>query len=191
MKTLGLLMVAAAFLAGAYLSSLDAREVNWAWLLPVLLIGAAGMLMRRRALHREARSDDRISGNLTTLRDSLRNIVAELETLDDAKAELPPHQARFEIDRRFRADLNRFAEARESMSHVFGLQAYADVMSAFAAGERYVNRVWSASADGYVDEVRDYLGRARAQFGEAEAALNELFRQQDALDRSTGSAQQA
>ena len=39
------------------------------------------------------------------------------------------------------------------MIHVFGMQNYADVMSNFAAGERYINRVWSASTDGYVDEV--------------------------------------
>ena len=36
----------------------------------------------------------------------------------------------------FRQDLNDFAEARESMIHVFGIQQYADMMSAFAAGEQ-------------------------------------------------------
>jgi hypothetical protein len=77
------------------------------------------------------------------------------------------YEARFEIDRLLREDLNNFANARESMHHVFGLQNYADVMSAFAAGERYVNRVWSASTDGYVDEVRTYLKRATEQLREA------------------------
>ncbi len=61
------------------------------------------------------------------------------------------------IDELFPGDLNTFVEARETIPHVYGLQAYADVMSHFAAGERYLNRVWSASADGYVDEVRTYL----------------------------------
>jgi len=73
-----------------------------------------------------------------------------------------------------RDDLNIFANARESMQHVFGLQNYADVMSAFAAGERYVNRVWSASTDGYVDEVRTYLARATEQFGEAHSLFSRL-----------------
>ncbi len=41
-------------------------------------------------------------------------------------------------------------------------------MSAFAAGERYINRVWSASTDGYEDEVRRYLERALNQFIDAE-----------------------
>ena len=37
-------------------------------------------------------------------------------------------------------------------------------MSSFAAGERYLNRVWSASADGYIDEVNTYIEKAREQF---------------------------
>lgn len=63
------------------------------------------------------------------------------------------------------------------MQHVFGLQNYADVMSAFAAGERYVNRVWSASTDGYVDEVRTYLIRATDQFRDARILFSKLQKQ--------------
>ena len=77
---------------------------------------------------------------------------------------MPVYEARFEIDRLLREDLNNFANARESMKHIFGLRNYADVMSAFAAGERYIKRVWSASTDGYVDEVRSYLECATQQF---------------------------
>jgi hypothetical protein len=60
------------------------------------------------------------------------------------------------------------------MHHVFGMQGYADVMSAFAAGERYINRVWSASTDGYEDEVRRYIERAAGQFDEARALFVRL-----------------
>jgi len=63
------------------------------------------------------------------------------------------------------------------MKHVFGLQSYADVMSAFAAGERYINRVWSASTVGYVDEVRSYLERATQQFREARSLFDNLQQQ--------------
>jgi len=55
-----------------------------------------------------------------------------------------------------------------------GLQAYADVMSSFAAGERYLNRVWSASADGYIDEVNAYMEKAQAQFVESLAKIRDL-----------------
>jgi hypothetical protein len=56
------------------------------------------------------------------------------------------------------------SSARESIAYSYGLAAYADVMSPFAAGERYLNRAWCASADGYVDEIHQYLGAAREQF---------------------------
>jgi hypothetical protein len=57
------------------------------------------------------------------------------------------------------------------MVHLFGLQVFADVMSAFAAGERYVNRVWSASADGYRHEAITYLHKAATRFREASQQL--------------------
>jgi hypothetical protein len=71
------------------------------------------------------------------------------------------------IDELFAEDLATFVEARESLSHIHGLQVYADVMSHFASAERYLNRAWSASADGYLDEVTAYLDRAQVQFVDA------------------------
>jgi hypothetical protein len=47
-------------------------------------------------------------------------------------------------------------------------------MSSFAAGERYLNRVWSASADGYVDEVNIYLDKAQEQFAESLNRIEQL-----------------
>jgi hypothetical protein len=80
------------------------------------------------------------------------------------------------IDTGLRPDLIRFADARESMVHLFGLQTYADIMTHFAAGERYINRVWSASADGYDEEAARYLGRAEEQFADAQRQLNAATR---------------
>ncbi len=74
---------------------------------------------------------------------------------------------RHRIDELFSDDLTTFVEARESLTHIYSLQVYADVMSHFASGERYLNRVWSASADGYVDEITAYLDKAQTQFTEA------------------------
>lgn len=174
MKTLAIILIASSFLAGAFLSVLDPLKVNWALFVPVLLVGAAGLVMHLRARHKLASSDVMLSGNMGTLETSLRRIVANLETLQARGADLPTYEARFEIDRLFRHDLNAFAEARESMVHVFGMQNYADVMSNFAAGERYINRVWSASTDGYVDEVTTYLDKATLQFREAERHFIEV-----------------
>jgi hypothetical protein len=173
-----LLVVMAAFLAGAFVSVLDPRSVEWGWLAPILAVGAAGLFGFRRALHREARSGERVEGNMQTLSDALDKLCGSLDDLHARQLELPVYEARFEIDRLLRDDLDRFADARETMIHVLGMKQYADVMSAFAAGERYINRVWSASTDGYRDEVLGYIGRARDQLHEARDLFVQLRNEQ-------------
>ena len=142
--------------------------------MPVLGFGVVALYVYKKTHHSEAKSSHRLSGNLQILETSLSNILRNLEEINADSATLPVYEARFEIDRLLREDLSNFANARESMKHVFGLQNYADVMSAFAAGERYINRVWSASTDGYVDEVHSYLERATQQFREACSLFAEL-----------------
>jgi len=174
-KIFSVVLVMASFLAGSFLAVLDPRQVDWNLMTPVLVIGIIGLIMYRKAEHGETRAGHRLARNIETLGTSLDNILANLNMLDASDTELPVYETRFEIDRLFRDDLNKFAEARESMIHVFGIQNYADVMSNFAAGERYINRVWSASTDGYVDEVRMYLERARNQFSEGHRHFRELL----------------
>ena len=184
-KVISLVMIMAAFLAGAFISVLDPTQINWTWFIPVMAIGTIALVLFKKAHHGEAKDSERLSGNLQILDRSLSNILGNLETMNAGSSELPVYEARFEIDRLLRNDLNNFANARESMKHLFGTQSYADVMSAFAAGERYINRVWSASTDGYVDEVRNYLGRATEQFREARNLFVELQQQYHSAQSAT------
>lgn len=167
MKILGFILLAMGFLAGAFVASLDALTTDWRWFLPAAALAFAGLMLHRRALRAESHSEERVAANRAVLDDSLQRIMRELESLRGDKASIPTYEMRFEIDRRFRDDLFAFVDARHSMKVLFGLQAYADIMSAFASGERYLNRVWSASTDGYVDEVLETIERAHEQFLEA------------------------
>lgn len=167
MKTIPYLIITAAFLGGAFLTSLDQNLVDWATFVPVMLAGVIGVVMLKRQAAAEARHSDRLANNRRVLGQSLDNILDNLRELNGRKDKVPTYDMRFEIDKLFRDDLFAFADARESMQHIFGLQAYADIMSSFAAGERYINRVWSASTDGYVDEVLMYVEKALAQFEHA------------------------
>ena len=49
------------------------------------------------------------------------------------------------------------------------------VMSAFSMAERYLNRAWSASADGYWHESVDYLHRASKPLAEARTSLDRII----------------
>jgi len=188
MKPIGMILIFTSFLAGAFVSVLDPSQVDWNFLVPILFMGLIGLWIFRKAEHAETRAGDRLAGNIDTLQTSLKNILDNLEALNARGDDLPVYEARFEIDRLFREDLNNFAEARESMIHVFGIQNYADVMSNFAAGERYINRVWSASTDGYVDEVRTYIERARNQFTEGHQHFTELLSEHADLIKSHASS---
>jgi len=179
MKKLSFLLVALSFLAGSYLTSLDKEHVNWMYFIPVLLIGFASAFWFQKISSEENKHGDVLKNNKKILIESLNNIINNLSDLNGRKDKVPTYDMRFEIDKLFRDDLLNFAEARESMKHLFGLQHYADIMSSFAAGERYINRVWSASTDGYIDEVMMYVEKSYDQFQHAKEEFDTALNQQN------------
>jgi hypothetical protein len=61
------------------------------------------------------------------------------------------------------ASIDDFVMARSTLIHTYGLREYAELMTDFSIAERNINRAWSASADGYIDEVWLSLERANRQ----------------------------
>ncbi len=170
MKSIGMVLLFLGFVAGAYATALDVESVNWILFGIAVAAAVAGMRLVKSANAAHAHSETVLENNRNALHQSLDNVVRDLESM--AEAPRPEGEAlRAEIDNKLRENLRRFAEARESMVHLFGLQAYADIMSSFAAGERYINRVWSASVDGYDAEAETYLGKAARQFADAQRQL--------------------
>lgn len=166
MKSIAYLLIAAGFLGGATVTALDVATVNWLWFGVAAVAAIAGVILAKRADKSRATDSALLESNRAELNDSLSNLLATLQQRQD---DTYVGQARLDwIDAALRPDLRRFAEARESLVHLYGLQAYADIMSEFAAGERYVNRAWSSMADGYADESDAYLERASAQFEDAQ-----------------------
>ncbi|MCP4412286.1 MAG: hypothetical protein GY808_06920 [Gammaproteobacteria bacterium] len=174
-KQIGYIMIMLSFLGGAFITSLDALTVNWNLFLPTMVMGILGVITVNKAVKKEAHSDGVLKTNLDNIESSIDRIVSNLVELNNNKKDIPPYEIRFEIDKKFRQDLSLFADSRRSLGHRYGLQPYAEVMSAFAAGERYINRVWSASADSYIDEVMLYLDKAQNQFIEARDILKSIM----------------
>jgi uncharacterized membrane protein YeaQ/YmgE (transglycosylase-associated protein family) len=164
MKTIGLLVITVGFLAGALVSVIDSSEVRWGYLVASLGLGIVGVVIARAGHHQANVSGVQLTENMQAIESSLGRIVENIMTLNAQKHTYNAYDVRHRIDELFLDDLATFVEARESIGHVHSLAAYADVMTDFAAGERYLNRVWSASADGYVDEVKEYLDKASKQF---------------------------
>lgn len=174
MKRIGLILISVAFLAGAYLAVLDAVEVDWIPFAAVLVTGFVGVWLLRRAEGADATATDRIASDTQTMQQSLSRIVQEVGDLVDGIPDMDVYELPASIDAKVVPHLNVFVASRDTLKHAFGLQAFADIMTSYAGGERYLNRVWSCSADGYIDEASTYLPMSLEQFTLAKAELERL-----------------
>ncbi len=173
------------FLGGAFVSvlRLENAEAPWQtipWPLYGLFaaIGVAGVVLLRidKAAQRahSASSEDGLekvtqylsqaAGKVATLAAQLQDMTCEqvLEYIDDDCGPL----------------LAEFADGRMLISDRFGTSIFAEVMTEFASGERYLNRAWSAAADGYVDEVEASVGYANDFLTAAVHSLSKAQRMQ-------------
>lgn len=174
MKKLGYLLITGGFLSGAYAAVRDPEAVALVPFLVAFFGGGLGVALVRVALHKASRHEEKLAANLGTLGDKLERLAENAERLEHEKGRIDVYDLRHKIEDVFADDLNAFVEARESIAHRYGLEAYAEVMSHFAAGERHLNRVWSTSTDGYIDEAHTYVARAAEQLREAQQSFSKL-----------------
>lgn len=174
MKLIGFLLVAVGFLAGAYyLTGVDGQVLGAGFLIS-FVIAVVGVVILRVATRKSKGAVEKVTAEVQSVRQSLSSLARSADELEQQKNTIDVYDLSKQIDDRFNEDLERFVEARESIAIAYGLPAYASIMSHFAAGERYLNRVWSCSVDGYIDEAHRYLGHAREQFVEGHEKLSKL-----------------
>ncbi|MFP6765985.1 MAG: hypothetical protein VB858_20305 [Planctomycetaceae bacterium] len=66
------------------------------------------------------------------------------------------------------------ADARQRFVDRFGLAGGSEALNETAFGERMLNRVWSAAADGHLEEARSSFEEAIAAFAQAEETVTRL-----------------
>ena len=167
MKKIGYILIAAGFLGGALTSVVHAEQVNWHYFYTALAAGILGVLMVRLGHRQVTHAEGKLTSNIQDVTTSLERIVHNTAQLNTDKDSIYTYDMRHRIDELIAADILTFADARGSITTLYGLKTYADIMNHFAAGERYLNRVWSASADGYIDEVKAYIKKSNDQFTQA------------------------
>lgn len=164
MKKIGLILVFAGIIISSLISVQDPVNVNWTYFIPIIAISAVGIVMVRLAIIKHSRQEDNVTQLVCNIKESIEAINKEMEFLYQNKANINVYDLHIEIDKRLVDSLDKFANSRECIKTQYGVQNYADVMSHFAAGERYLNRVWSCSTDGYIDEAHEYIDRSYDQF---------------------------
>ena len=173
MKRIGFVLLMLGFLCGAFVIVRDKTAVNWFAYAPCAGVMLMGLLCVRIRPADQALDHDRRENDLSLIESSLKSIVEKLDRMLKEAEQIDVYDVRTLIDQRLMEDLNAFVEVREVLIARFGLQQYADLMTAFATSERYINRAWSASADGYIDEVWRSLKVARSEMTKARDLLEE------------------
>ncbi len=173
----GQILLWAGFLSGALATVFNTENkddpwssINWTWYTVSLGVGVVGIVLIRKSLA-HASHDERTHSSLKQIRGNLANLVANTRRLDEEHASQTPRQTLRYIEDVLNDDFRDFAEGRESIAREFGLEVFAEVMTEFAAAERSINRAWSASADGYVDEAATCIRRGLDLLQSAEKAL--------------------
>ncbi len=174
MKRIGYILISYGFLLAALIAVINEEIVVWTYFLPALAVGIAGVVMVRVYDHRHHTSEDKITGRLADIETSMSAIVKNINSLCDSIDSQDPHLVHNKIDKMFTEDIITFVDARQAIAQVYGLQEYADAMSYFASAERAINRAWSASTDGYANEVNSSLQKAKENFGIVNDKINTL-----------------
>ena len=164
MKIVGYLLMIVGFIGGALIGTYNKEVINWYHFVPSLIVGVLGVILLRRTKYRHTKGEDKLGSDIKNIETSLNTIVEKIDNFNKEKESIGVYDIHEKIDTLFIDDINTFVEARQSIIHRFNMQSYADLMNHFAAAERYLNRSWSASADGYIDESYAYIAKAAEQF---------------------------
>lgn len=179
MRILGFLFLTVGFFGAAFICvrHADAEELlwqtlEWGWYGLAFGLGVTGVFILRITAKGAETQSYKIEADLQAMESSLSAVVTRLCAMRTGRESIGVYEVHGKIDAELAEDLATFANARETLIHCYGVQEYADLMTRFAGGERLINRAWSASADGYVDEVWICVDKATEQMEGAQTLLH-------------------
>ena len=147
--------------------------IPWVWYLISAATCIAGIVVLFKAKSTEGQKSETSESSLAEINTSFDRLIGNIQSLANDVQAIPPSQITNRIDDQLADDFRIIAEGRESITKEFGLDIFADVMTQFAAGERAINRAWSAAADGYVDEADACINRGLGMLRQAQQILSE------------------
>ncbi|MEM8735261.1 MAG: hypothetical protein AAGG44_13605 [Planctomycetota bacterium] len=147
------------------------QTIPWFLYGSAFVIGVIGVLILRADKASKSAEDSASETGLTAVKEHLANGAEAVARLHGNLSEMTCEDVLEYIDTECVPHFAEFAEGRSTIANRFGNMAYAEVMTEFASGERYVNRAWSAAADGYVDEVEASVAHAHAFMQAANTCL--------------------
>ncbi len=184
-RVVGHVLLWLGFLAGAFVAVRSVEvdgapwsTISWPAYGVAMFVAIVGVVVLRASKTAVGVDSAEEAGAIDQLEAILTRIQSTVEHWSRQSHEINVYDFHSMIDETLADDLGQFADLRETMIPEFGLDHYARIMTEFALAERTLNRTWSASADGYVDEVRTCLGRAVAHLTAARKRLAEAVEEQ-------------
>ena len=145
--------------------------IPWVWYLISAASCIAGIVVLFKAKSTEGQKSDQSESSLAEIGTSFDRLIGNIQSLGKDVQSIPPSQITKRIDDQLADDFRIIADGRDSITKEYGLDVFADVMTQFAAGERALNRAWSAAADGYVDEADTCIHRGLGMLQQAQSLL--------------------
>ena len=184
-RVVGHVLLWLGFLAGAFVAvrSVEVEAAPWSTISwpaygVAMFVAVVGVVVLRTTKTAVGVASAEEAGAIDQLEAILARLQSTVENWSGQSDEINVYDFHGMIDETLAEDLGQFADLREAMIPEFGLDHYARIMTEFALAERTLNRTWSASADGYVDEVRTCLARAVAHLTAARKRLAEAAQEQ-------------
>ena len=104
----------------------------------------------------------------------LEALISPLDALKGDIEELAPDALTARIDTLLNDFVLPFAEVRQVLVNRLGMEKGAEVLVIVAFGERLLNRVWTAAADGHLPEAKACFPEAHEAFIEAQALIADV-----------------
>lgn len=142
---------------------------KWAVVVGGILILCAGIAWARIAQGKRA-SEGTTAGSdraIEVMKSALASAQARTRSLRERAQSTALDQVASECEAIVRDCVEAVAAQQESLSRIYGFAGYAQVMTPFAAAERWLNRAWSAASDTHRPEVLASLDRALEHIEEA------------------------
>jgi len=180
MKIIGQVLLWAGFLVASFftVSSLQIDStpwstINWWGYGGAALVGIIGIVMIRTSGN-QAEDAERSSAEFTEVSSAIQDLNVQIGLMLKLFAEKNPPEVVAFIDSKMVPLFNQFADARDSITAKFGMTAFGEVMTFFASGERFINRCWSASADGYIEEAENCAIKASGYLKQCQEKIAQL-----------------
>jgi len=150
-------------------------EETWPTTLPYFLLGgvvaAVGIFLWRKALAIQKAQGTLQGDDAKDPVQLLRDLAAPLQTLRTEAATLETAALVVRVDALLDEFVLPMGESRQQFIDRYGMDKGAELLVTLAFGERMLNRVWSAAADGHLPEAVSSLEESADAFEEAVSLL--------------------